>query len=398
MIRLLILLCLLALPAAAQEFSGRARLDVAESRVAATEAGVEVTLYLSQPVPWRVFTLDAPPRLVLDFREVDFRGADRDRILATTRVTDLRFGGYRPGWSRLVADLAGPFALDQAGMAVDEVTGTATLTITLRPADAADFAALSGAPPGAGWDDSPAPLPQALPDGPLTVVIDPGHGGIDPGAIRDDLTEAELMLTLGLELAEAVNRTEGLRAILTREADVFVPLAERMTIARAAGAAVMVSLHADALEADAAQGASVYTLSEAALDAASQRVAERHERGDLLAGLDLAGQDDTVATILMDLARLETAPRSARLADALVAGLGQAGAALNSRPRRDAPLAVLNAADFPSVLLEVGFLSSEEDRARLTTPEGRARIIAGIVLGLQAWLAEDAALAPLVRQ
>jgi N-acetylmuramoyl-L-alanine amidase len=196
-----------------------------------------------------------------------------------------------------------------------------------------------------------------------------------------------------------VNRSGTMRAVLTRQADVFVPLSERMTIARAAGAEVLLSLHADALEEnEAARGASVYTLSREALDTASTRMAERHERGDLLAGLDLSGQDDTVATVLMDLARQETGPAALRLADALVAAMAQAGAEMNSRPRREGPLAVLNAADFPSVLIEAGFLSSRADRERLSTPEGRAPVVAGILAGLETWAAEEAVRRDLLRQ
>lgn len=384
--------------ALAQEFSGLARLDVAASRVADDAEGISVTLYLSQPVPYRAFTLDAPPRLVLDFREVDWRGATRDALLEPGRASDLRFGPLRPGWSRLVVDLTGPYALDLAGMTVDDVTGTALVQVTLVATDAADFAARAGTPDLPGWDDTPL-SPDVVPeDGPLIVVIDPGHGGIDPGAVRDDLTETALMLTLALELAEAVNRQDGMRAVLTREADLFVSLADRMTIARAAGADAFISLHADALDVDAARGASVYTLSADARDAASARMAERHERGDLLAGVDLAGQDDTVATVLMDLARLETTPRAARLADAIVAGLVARDAGVNSQPRREGPLAVLNAADFPSVLIETGFLSSQADRTRLTSPEGRGRIVEGIVDALGVWAADEAARAPLIRQ
>jgi N-acetylmuramoyl-L-alanine amidase len=398
--KVLALLAFLASPVAAQEFTGLARLDVAESRVTDSGDGATVTLYLSQPVPYRAFTLTKPPRLVLDFREVDWRGADAAGMLSGQRITALRFGAFRPGWSRLVADLATPLTIDAAGMVVDDLTGTALLQVVLAPVDDATFNARSGAPPGAEWDIAPADRPAVAPPDPdVTVIaIDPGHGGIDPGAVVADGTEAALMLAIAVELAEAINRQTGFRAVLTRDGDLFVPLAERMTIARAAGADALVSLHADALEQDAAIGASVYTLTPDALDSASARMAERHDRGDLLAGLDLSGADDTVATALMDLARLETAPRSARLADALVAGLTAADAVLNSRPRREAPLAVLNAADFPSVLVEVGFLTSPADLERLSNPDGRAPIIAGLVAGLQDWAAAEAALAPLNRQ
>jgi len=230
------------------------------------------------------------------------------------------------------------------------------------------------------------------------VAIDPGHGGVDPGAERDGIVEAELMLVLARELAEAINRIEGMRAVLTRDGDTFVALEERMTQARLAGADVMLSLHADALDEDETHGASVYTLDADSLDAASARMAERHDRGDLVAGLDLKGQDDTVATVLMDLARQETAPKSERLADGIVAALGEVGAELNSQPRRRAELAVLNAADFASVLVEVGFLSNPDDRAALSVQPGRATIIRGLVLALQRWAVDEAARAQLLRR
>jgi N-acetylmuramoyl-L-alanine amidase len=392
----------LGAPLAAQDpFSGLARLDVAQSQVRDQGNGLNVTLYLSQPVPFRVFTLDAPRRLVLDFREVDWRGATRAGLLNANLASDLRFGALRPGWSRLVIDLVSPLIIETAGMVVDDTDGTAEVSVNLQPGTAADFAAQSGAPPDPDWAVPAAPpLVAALPtdDGLLTVVIDPGHGGIDPGADRAGMVEKDVMLQLALELAEAVNRTDGLQAVLTRSTDMFVPLADRMSIARAAGADLFISLHADALDEDATSGASVYTLTDAAVDQASERMAERHDRGDLLAGLDLSGADDTVATVLMDLARLETAPQASRFADALVLGLEDAGAGVNRHPRREAPLAVLNAADFPSVLAEVGFLSSERDRTALSTTAGRAPIVTGIVTAIGRWAVDEAARAPLIRQ
>lgn len=385
---------LLSGPLAAQEFSGLARFDASESRVADTRRGVEIDLALSQPVPWRVFTLDAPRRLVLDFGEVDWAGADAAALLTGARATALRLGRGRPGWSRLVLDLAEPLGLTSAEMR-STASGSARLRVVLDPVTEEAFAA-------AAKSADPAGETLAAPDislpGPLVVAVDPGHGGVDPGAMREGLIEADVMLRLARETVEAINRSGTMRAVLTRDSDAFVPLAERMTIARAAGAGLLLSLHADALEEDEASGGSVYTLSDEAQDAASGRMVERHQRGDLLAGLDLSRQDDRVATALMDLVRLDTVPQSERLAQALVASLRQAGAHLNSRPRRSAPLAVLNAADFPSVLVEVGFLSNAGDRARLSDPAGRARIVSGLVAGIQGWAAEEAARAPLRRR
>lgn len=398
---MLVLVALAGL-ARAQDFTALARIDPEGSVIADDGQGVGLTLYLSQAVPWRIFTLDAPMRLVIDFREVDWRGLTREGVAQSAAVADLRFGTLRPGWSRMVVELARPLTLSTAEMAVGKTDGTAVLRVRLDPSTAEAFTAAAGAPPDPGWDALAAldvtPPPDPAPPGRLVVAIDPGHGGIDPGAERDGLAEAQLMLQLGLELAEAVNRTGTMTAVLTRSSDVFVPLSQRMTIARAAGADVLISLHADALEDDAARGASVYTLTEEAADQASARMAERHDRGDLLAGVDLAGQDDTVAMALQDLARLETAPMSDRLAEALVQGLRDAGARVNGHPRRQGPLAVLNAADFPSVLVETGFLSDDADRGALSTAEGRGKIVAGIVAALTLWSADEAARAELLRQ
>jgi len=393
-------LCFVAEPLAAQEFSALARLDVTQSGAEDGFRNVDVTLRLSQPVPYRVFTLDDPRRVVLDFREVDFRGAQAAAFTDSDWISDARFGALRPGWSRMILDLAEPVAVRAAGMAVNDVDGTAVITLDLRRASAEAFAAAAGAPDDPDWAflmaDPAAPAEQD--DGPLVIVIDPGHGGIDPGAQYDGVQEADVMLALALKLAAALGRIEGVQPAVTRADNSFVPLQERLTLARGAGADLFISLHADALEGEQATGASVYTLTTAAAEAASQRMAERHESGDLLAGVDLSGQGDEVALTLQDMVRVETAASGERFADQLVQALGDTGAVLNSRPRREAVLAVLNAADFPSVLLEVGFLSNDADRARLTTPQGRAPIVAAVTLAVGRWAIEEAALAPLIRQ
>ncbi len=401
MIRLAALLLTLALPASAQDFSGLARIDMAQSQVFDDGPDLVIDLALSQTVPYRAFTLDDPRRLVLDFREVDWQGVSRSALLNSDNAPDLRFGTLTPGWSRMVVDLSAPLIIDTAGLTTDAQTGAAHLQVRLVPSDETTYAARSGPPPTATWDNAlrtptlPAPPED---DGTFVVMIDPGHGGIDPGAVRGGVIEANLMLQLAIETADALNRTDQIRALLTRETDVFVPLNDRMSLARAAGADLFISLHADALEEDEATGASVYTLDADGTDRAAQRMAERHERGDLLAGLDLTGQDDRVATVLMDIARAETAPAADRFADALVAALRASGARTNNRPRREGPLAVLNAADFPSVLVEVGFLSNAADRDALASPDGRAKVVSALVQAIQAWAADEAARAPLIRQ
>ncbi len=200
------------------------------------------------------------------------------------------------------------------------------------------------------------------------------------------------------ELRDGLRRAGGFEVVLTRDDDVFVPLEARQSIARTAGADVFISLHADALAEGRASGATIYTLSETASDIASEKLAERHDRADLLAGVDLSDQDDVVAGVLMDLARTETAPRSDRLADALVAGLDQSIGNLHKRPRLEASFSVLKAADIPAVLIELGFMSSERDLDNLRDADWRARAAAGVRDALRAWVVADAAEASLLRQ
>ena len=386
----------------AQDFSALARLDGVASSIRDTRGGVSVSLRLSQVVPYRVFTLDEPRRVIIDFKEVDFGSVRPTDVLRGSKIARLRMGSFRPGWSRLVADLNEPIVLETAEMSQASDGRYAELDIFFRDASPDEFASLAGAPPETNeWTAEPviSAQPQVTGTENIVIAIDPGHGGVDPGAVRDGVVEAEIMLELAREVVDAVNRSgAGLQAVLTRTADQFVSLDERMTIARAAGARALVSLHADALEGGGASGASVYTLTEEAEDRAAERMAERHGRGDLLSGLDLSGQDDQVATALMDLARLETGPASDRLAESLITTFADVGVRLNNRPRREAGLAVLRSPDFASVLLEVGFLSNEEDREMLASEDSRIPLVAALVVALRRWAEAEAALAPLHRK
>ena len=396
-----------AVQAQSADFNALARVDAAQSRLTQVENRVTLDLALSQGVPYRAYTLEAagdvPRRLVLDFREVDWQGITPEALGQAEAISGLRFGAVRPGWSRMVLDLARPLVLEEAGLRILPDTQGARLRIVLRAASAAEFSALSGAPHDPAFDlPAPAPVDRTtrprVGEGPLVVVLDPGHGGIDPGAERDGLTEKALMLTFARELQDVLVRDGNFEVVLTRTDDSFVSLDRRVALAHAMGGQAFISLHADALSEGQAHGATVHLLSDSASDAASATLAERHDRDDLLAGIDLTGQDDQVAGILMDLARQETQPRAERLALALVAGIGGAELPLNSRPVRRAAFSVLKAADIPSILLEVGFLSSPRDLKNLRDPAWRLRMAEAIREGLTLWVAEDAILSDLVRQ
>lgn len=403
--RIILVLCTalaaapVAPPAMAQAgaLSALARLDATASEIAAVGDGLAVTLTLSQPVPWRVRVLDAPPRLLLDFREVDWSNL-ADLPVDSDAILGLRAGVFRPTWSRLVIDLPKSMVVARSEMATSDAG--ARVGVTLRAATEGEFAAAAALPEPPEWalpraaSLPPPRLPLSQRTGPLVVVLDPGHGGLDPGAEQGSLSEANLMLTFARELKEVFLRTGEVQVVMTREDDIFVPLEERVSIARAAAGDVFISLHADALAEGAAKGATIYTLSEEATDEAAQTLAERHDRDDLLAGVDLTAQDDLIARVLIDMARLETTPRTGRLAQALESAIKAADIKMHRNARQTAGFSVLKSPDIPSVLLELGFLSSDSDRANLTDPAWRARMAEAIKTGVLAWAAAERARPP----
>ena len=391
-----------AVPASAQELTALARVDPVPSVISDGWFGkTTLRLSLSQGVPFRVFLLNDPPRLVVDFREADWTGVKASDVLPQPgRISDLRFGPFQPGWSRLVADLAEPMIPREIGMPVNKESGKATLEITLEGVDQQTFAEASGAPVDPSWTMAlaAAPKPKSTDHGKrFRVILDPGHGGIDPGAERDGLTEKDLMLSFALSLRDILVR-DGIDVVMTRDSDIFVALENRVAFAHQAEGNLFISLHADVLQQGGAKGATVYTLSDEASDTATEHLAARHNRSDIIAGADLTGSDDQVAGILLDLARQETEPRSVAAAKALTAGMKAAGGPMNRRPIRNAGFSVLKSADIPSVLIEIGFLSSERDLNNLRDPIWRAVIVSAIADSVAKWRDTDAALKPLVRQ
>jgi N-acetylmuramoyl-L-alanine amidase len=381
--------------ATAQDLSALARLQPETSSVLDRRDGVVIELAITQPVPWRVRVMDNPARLVLDTREVDWAGLPAV-TLDSESISDVRAGVFRQGWSRLVLALTSPHVVDVAEMATAD--GATRIRLHLAPASAEAFAAAAALPEPTEWalpavSDLPKPMGRGT--GPIVVVLDPGHGGIDPGAERDGHKEADLVLTFARELKEVLLRDGRFLVVLTREDDVFVPLEARISIARAAGAHVFLSLHADALAEGEAAGATIYTLDDEATDEAAQALAERHDRDDLLSGVDLTAQDDLVATVLIDMARTETEPRIERLAKALEAAIKGEGLRMHPRPHQTGGFSVLKSPDIPSALVELGFLSSARDLARLTDPAWRAKMSMALREGLKAWADEDASLATL---
>ncbi len=401
-----LLLVLLALPGFAQDKSALARVDLAHSALLAEgrDRGkprpLDLSLTLSQPVPYRVYFLDGPPRLVVDFREIDFSGTDAQALPGRDLVPAIRWGRFRPGWSRLVMELPGPYALRSAIQKPAPSGAGALVSLRIEPVAPKDFATRGNAL-SALWDlpqpsSVAAPLAHRHTGRALRIAIDPGHGGHDPGAQVGAISEAAVMLGFARELAEILTRA-GFQVVPTRQDDSFVGLERRMTLARAGQADLFISLHADALPAGEAAGLSIYTWNQEADDRATRELAIRHDRADLLSGVDLAGTDDQVADVLMDLARLETYPRSETFAKFLVSELNKAGVGMHRRPVRGAAFSVLKSPDIPSVLIELGFLTDPGDRHNLFDPEWRRSTAQAIAQAIGLWAQDDAIRAGLSR-
>ena len=211
------------------------------------------------------------------------------------------------------------------------------------------------------------------------VAIDAGHGGIDPGALGASGTyEKHVTLAMAKELAEALEKSGRYKPVLVRDRDVFIRLRDRIAIARGAGADLFVSLHADAIDDPRVRGLSVYTLSEKASDKEAEMLADRENKADLIAGVNLSGETPEVTNILIDLAQRETMNESARFAGRLVKNLNQETKLLRNS-HRFAGFAVLKAADVPSVLVELGFMSNPQDEAGLKTKAYRTQMVRAIV-------------------
>ncbi|KFI34117.1 N-acetylmuramoyl-L-alanine amidase [Haematobacter missouriensis] len=381
---LLFLFCLPSLPVAAAP----AHIDASRSHAQTGWWELRLALALDRAVPYRLTLRADPPRLVVELNDADLSAFD-PRGLIGGGLLDARVEKAGNGVARLVLTLDRPRVVTEALLS----PANPVLRLRLSPAGPEVFA--SAARPDVVGPTQTAPLPRG--SGATYVMLDPGHGGIDPGAEHGGTNEARLMLAFALELRDVLEAA-GFTVGLTREEDVFVPLETRISRAHAVGADVFLSLHADALAEGQASGATVYTLSTAASDRASAALAERHDRTDILAGVNLNGHDDRIAQVLVDLARTDTGPRAEHLADALVAAIGSGAGPLYKTPRRAAGFSVLKSPSMPSVLIELGYLSNPADFARIANPDWRARMAEAIATGLAVWQQDDAVAAVLRRR
>ncbi len=372
-----------------------------DMRLGGDEKQTRFVVDLSQKIDLSAFTLADPYRVVIDLPQVTFKLPPKAGESGRGLVKAFRYGLIMQGGSRIVLDTKRPVRIDKA-FALDAADGQpARLVLDLVATDRASFlrtiaqdnrsssAKLGGksAANSAGLPGQPAP-PAAGDARPL-IVLDPGHGGIDNGAkAASGELEKDVVLQFAMTLRDKLERSGKYRLALTRSDDTFIPLSERVRFARAKDAALFVSIHADAIPRGEglAEGATIYTLSENASDAEAARLAEAENRADAIAGVDLTAEPDDVANILVDLAQRETKTYSMQFARLAVGEL-KATARLHKNPVKSAGFKVLKAPDVPSVLVELGYMSTKADLKLLTSTAWQAKTAAALAQAVDHYFA-----------
>ena len=388
---------LLASPASAQQprVAPSAPTSQALRALVATDGEIVVTpekttisVMLSSRMAFSVDAMARPNRIVIDLPEVNFQlGPDFGRK-PSGLIRSARFGLFAPGKSRIVIELASA-ALPKA--ALEEVLGGAAyrLNLTLEPTTPDAFTrVVQESPKAATPAQTEAPPLQSGDPRPL-IVLDPGHGGLDVGAIGvGQAQEKDVVLAFAQDLKAKLEATGKYRVALTRDRDVFVSLGDRVKIAQKAGAALFISIHADTISAAPdVRGFTVYTGSEKASDAEAARLAEAENLSDQIAGVENDDDPDEIAGILGDLTLRETRTYSHLFARTLVGQMSGAGSKANKNPHRSARFRVLRAPDVPSVLLELGYLSSKADAEMLKNPAWRDQTASTIANAINEFMA-----------
>jgi N-acetylmuramoyl-L-alanine amidase len=383
---------------AAAENGGREAAPSGESPSVATDIRIggddkqtRFVVDLSRKIDITAFMLADPYRVVVDLPRTTFKLPANTGVQARGLVKAFRYGLIMQGGSRIVLDTKAPVRLEKS-FVIDAAEGQpARFVLDLVATDRASFMrnitlANRSAQQSASARPSDAP-PKVEGDARPLIVIDPGHGGIDNGAKgTGGELEKDVVLAFALILREKLEAQGKYRVAMTRSEDEFVALGERVRFARSRNAALFVSVHADALpkREGLAEGATVYTLSENASDAEAARLAETENKADVIAGVDLTAEPDDVANILVDLAQRETKTFSMQFARTVVDELKSA-ARLHKHPLKSAGFKVLLAPDVPSVLVELGYMSTKDDLKQLTSANWRARTAQALAQAVDAY-------------
>lgn len=386
------------------------------ARVAGDEARTRFVADLTAPVGFTAYVLPDPYRVVIDLPSVAFQLPPESGRSAMGLVSAFRFGPLGEGRSRMVLDTRGPVLIEKsfllepeagqpARIVVDLVsTGEEDFAARLKTDEPAALAAIGEAAQAAVPKPRPRPgseataLPEEQPQGKRAsgrrlVVIDPGHGGIDPGAIGFRKTrEKDVVLAYGLELKRVLEASGNVDVVMTRADDSFVSLRDRVRVARENQADLFIAIHADTVRGPEARGATIYTLSEKASDAEAEALAHKENRADIIAGVHLETESEEVTDILIDLVQRESKTHALVFAKKAVAEMKPV-TPFTGKPMRSAGFVVLKAPDVPSVLVELGYLSSQQDEQQLIDPAWRKRVAKAMASAIEKYFSQRMAAA-----
>lgn len=360
-------------------------------RVGGNDQQTRFVLDLSQKVDIAVFTLADPYRVVIDLPQVAFKLPASSGKEGRGLVTAYRYGLVMRGGSRIVLDISKPVSVRKAFVLSAAEGQPARLVLELAATDRDSFLhniALQDRQERTQRSQSAEAVPKESSDPRPLIVLDPGHGGIDSGTQWGGVDEKQVVLAFAKVLRKKLLHSGKYRVAMTRDDDTFIPLGERVRFARRHRAALFISLHADSLppREGYAEGATVYTLSERASDAQAAELANSENASDVIAGVDLSNEPSDVASILVDLAQRETKTFSVHFARDVVNELRDT-ARLYKRPIKSAGFKVLKDPDVPSVLIELGYLSSKQDRHNLTSSAWRAKTTAALASAVDTFFA-----------
>ncbi|WP_454685099.1 N-acetylmuramoyl-L-alanine amidase [Ancylobacter moscoviensis] len=362
-----------------------------DARLAGDGERTRLVVDLSRSVPLGAFTLADPYRVVIDIPDVVFALPASAGQEGRGLVSAYRFGLFAPGKARIVMDVAAPVTIDKAFVLEPMDDQPARLVVDLVKTDRTSFLK-TVATPVRRAEEPEMPKAEVAEAGDTrpVIVLDPGHGGIDSGAVNSGfgVTEKQLVLSVARQLQERLDKTGRYRVLMTRSKDTYVSLGQRVRFARENAARLFISLHADSLgsrDGDV-RGATIYTLSDRASDAEAQRLADSENKADMIAGLDLSEEPADVAGILFDLAQRETRNFSAQFARTLAGNVANA-ARMHKAPLKSAGFKVLKAPDVPSVLFELGYLSSAKDLELMTSADWQSSVTEAMVGAIDAYFA-----------
>lgn len=374
-----------------------------------------LVIAVSQPVAAQAYLLADPPRLVVDAPDLLFQIDQAPPLAPVGLAGAYRYGLLAPGRSRLVVDLTGPARIALTHFAAASPTQHASFSLELEATSAKTFLTNAEKVPAAARPPDAVPVTRGstfddgvewpkVGNGRSVIMIDPGHGGIDPGALSAGVVrEKDVVLAVARQLASALAATGRYDVRMTRSTDVFVPLDQRIEMSRAAGASLFISIHADSIDNGAAaaalaqtvRGATVYTLSETASNRDAQALADKENAADALAGVisPSGGDSDQVKGILIDLLKRETQNFALEARGLLVQSM-RSVMTMAREPARSAAFKVLRQAQAPAVLIELGYMSHAQDVALLQSAEWQRGVAKAITAAVNTYFAKRIAHSP----